>query len=49
LSKQILHGEILEGDYVKTSVEDKEIVFQVVRRDKGIENPPFYLMKQESA
>ena len=49
LSKQILHGEILEGDYVKTSVENKEIVFQVVRRDKGIENPPFYLMKQESA
>lgn len=49
LSKQILHGEILDGDYVKTTVENDEIVFQVVRRDKGVENPPFYLTKQESA
>ena len=49
LSKQILHGDIIDGDYVKTSVEDKKIVFQVVRRDAGIENPPFYLTKQNSA
>jgi len=49
LAKQILHGDILDGDYVKASVEDKEIVFQVVRRETGIEDPPFYLIKKTSA
>jgi DNA polymerase III delta prime subunit len=45
LAQQVLHGDILDGDYVKASVESKEIVFQVVRREKGVEDPPFYLTK----
>ena len=49
LAQQILHGDILDGDYVKASVENKEIVYQVVRREKGVEDPPFYLTKTTTA
>lgn len=49
LAQQILHGDILDGDYVKATVENKEIVYQVVRREKGVEEPPFYLTKTKTA
>jgi len=49
LAKNILKGEIIEGDYIQATVENKKLVFNVVKREKGIQEPPFYLSKRSSA
>lgn len=48
LASQILHDDIIDGDYVQATVENKQITFDVVRREKGIEDPPFYLANKKT-